>query len=1161
MNKLTARISARFLLFVGLILSGIFLVNTLTLPASAVDQPSTTITDDDPIITQPNTEEEGTNNADNTNNPDTPTEDTPETTDTTTATESNTSDTDHDACREQTGALSWLVCPGSGVIANAIDALYTAISDMLEVSPVSMDSSSPIYIVWQYARNITNIIFIIFLLIVIYSQLTGLGINNYGIKRILPRLIIAVLLVNLSFIICSLAVDVSNIIGNSLRGFFASVQDTILASAEASDAIANFSISSLLATILSGGAIAGVVISAVGGGGYLFFMFLIVLVSALIAVVSGLITISARQALVALLIMIAPLAFVAYLLPNTEKWFTRWKDLLFRMLVFYPMFSFLFGASQLVGYALITSANSGFGIILGVGVQIFPLFFSWSLMKMSGTILNGINNGIRRAANPLQKGLAGWSLSKADQQRQHHIANSNFGGARLRNYLDYRRVLRELDTENSAAIRKNRATERAYKVASSSLGHDANGNLSWKQRANRYTINAKRAKLTDTRATTAQTLYQNTLSGYGDFFKDHTGESKRISTAHGEAFQDAMAQQFLSKNLAQADQDWLLSKYFQSGDSLSAGNPYQYNRLVKSANGTLQGSLGEISVLGQVIAESAAIENRRRGEARIILNKFPYDKAQFRAMIYDLYQINDNGYAMNSKGKVVEDKHYNLKPRMEYEEYPHYFAVHKETGERIEKDEYNSLSDEDRDDYRKVRYMTINDDKGNFRQLITTDDAGYMKEMLVDNVSIADPINRRYATVLGAARDGFPEGILRRYQSTIISAYQNSKYKEHDASMTSMLFAQLAQGLIHTSGQLHIAQLQSLNVASKNGPILINDKHVLENWRELIANYNDDEIFSQYITDQDIMEYRNVNKEKLGGLILKTNPDGSKDWEEIKTDKVEQLDYQDALAARKNLVKHKILAKAANRLFTATNRDLSQNTLDDQKPATLQALDELLDTLTMVGISNLDPAVPFEEKIRATEDGDIFANPNPKVLRQKAQSAQQARDYIQQAVAEDDNFNLTDLIKNAQDAQALIRQILGKKQAHQSTESPTQRHANQTTERVISQLEYEAQAKQQYNERNNFLNIQSIIADYATYSQNIDDFTTQILQYFSEVESLNNLIDDLNNLIEEDRKNNYAHSTEEAINNITDHYNREQERINNLYEQIIQLIRDRAQTT
>ena len=256
------------------------------------------------------------------------------------------------ACKDSLGEIGWLVCPTTGKIAEAADWLYDKIEDILMIEPVSTEDGSPIYEIWKYCLSLANIVFIIFLLVVIYSQITGMGVSNYGIKKALPKLIITAILVNLSFLICSLAVDLSNIIGNGLRGVFTAVQESVVASnaagVTAENAIAAKIEYAKSYTVAAGGiglaAIAGVVAVETGA----IWMLIPVVLGAVVAVVTGLITIALRQAVVALLIMIAPLAIVAYILPNTEKWFKKWKDLLIKMLVFYPMFSLLFGAQMSV---------------------------------------------------------------------------------------------------------------------------------------------------------------------------------------------------------------------------------------------------------------------------------------------------------------------------------------------------------------------------------------------------------------------------------------------------------------------------------------------------------------------------------------------------------------------------------------------------------------------------------------------------------------------------------------------------------------------------------------------------------------------------------------------------------------------------------------------
>ena len=362
--------------------------------------------------------------------------------------------TSGDTCKDSLGAIGWLVCPTTGKISEAVDWLYDKIEEILVINPVEMKDGSPIYEIWKYMLGVTNIVFIIFLLVVVYSQLTGYGITNYGIKKTLPKLIVAAILVNLSFVICSIAVDLSNIVGNSLRGLFTSIEETTMSSMNITGGM---KMSEMYASLAGGSTL------AIGAGMVAFetgaiWMLIPTILGAIVSVVIGLITIALRQAVVALLIMIAPLAIVAYILPNTDKWFKKWKDLLVKMLVFYPMFSLLFGASSLAGWAIIASASDGFGVILGVAVQIFPLFFSWSLMKMSGTVLGTINSKLTGlAAKPLAASRS-WAESRRDNTKAKMLASNNAytPSQRLMQYLSDRKIAREEETKERNETIKNR---------------------------------------------------------------------------------------------------------------------------------------------------------------------------------------------------------------------------------------------------------------------------------------------------------------------------------------------------------------------------------------------------------------------------------------------------------------------------------------------------------------------------------------------------------------------------------------------------------------------------------------------------------------------------------------------------------------------------------
>lgn len=400
----------------------------------------------------------------------TPTPDTttPETTETTTveqpAETPAETETTTVSCYDQVGSLGWIICPGAGLFGNVIDGAYDLLTQIIEVNPIPTDNNSPTHVVWSYFKDITNSLFIVFLLVIILSQLTGFGINNYGIKKALPRIVIAAILVNLSYIICTVAVDLSNILGNAFQAFFVNVQNIAIENGTISNAASGASVAGIVAAMIGVGAsatfAAGV---AFGGAGGVIWMLLPVLLSGLLAVISAVITMAARQALIFLLVMVSPLALIAYTLPNTEKWYKKWVNMLAQMLFFYPMFSILYGASQLAGLVIITSATNWLGVVLGIAVKILPLFMSIPLMRMSGSVLGKISGIVNRAGAPLVGTAGRYSASKQMLAKQKQLAKRNpaLPSTRLAQYLDRQRARRAYDIKELTEANINRGKTKA----------------------------------------------------------------------------------------------------------------------------------------------------------------------------------------------------------------------------------------------------------------------------------------------------------------------------------------------------------------------------------------------------------------------------------------------------------------------------------------------------------------------------------------------------------------------------------------------------------------------------------------------------------------------------------------------------------------------------
>ncbi len=252
--------------------------------------------------------------------------------------------------------VGWMLCPVIESAGKVGDQAFQFLAkNFLETEPELVADNSGTKYAWDLARNIANILFIIAFLVIIYSQVTGAGISNYGIKRMMPRLIIAALAVNTSYYICQGMVDLTNILGYEIQNFMIETAREVTTSAAMPPAQKGFmdnqTTNGVLGTIAAGAlgltiawAILPVLLLGIGT----------VVITCLVIIIILLL----RKAFIVLLVVLAPIAFVAYLLPNTEKYFQKWLNMFWQLLLVFPVVALLFGAGQLASAVILVAGMS-----------------------------------------------------------------------------------------------------------------------------------------------------------------------------------------------------------------------------------------------------------------------------------------------------------------------------------------------------------------------------------------------------------------------------------------------------------------------------------------------------------------------------------------------------------------------------------------------------------------------------------------------------------------------------------------------------------------------------------------------------------------------------------------------------------------------------------
>jgi hypothetical protein len=193
-------------------------------------------------------------------------------------------------------------------------------------------------------------------------------------------------------------VDLSNIIGVNIDEFLGTMADA--------DVMFGFG-------DLAGVVIAAIIVVIVGGTAALLALFLIFACIAL------------RSLVLTALIIISPIAFVLYLLPNTAKWFKKWMNEFTRMLFVFPMIAGVWGLAKFM-MSVAADANPG-GFLGGLGAWVIKILLMIApaaciipIMKFGGQAMGAIAKGVHAAAD--KTGASKWAKDSDALRRQKQMS-------------------------------------------------------------------------------------------------------------------------------------------------------------------------------------------------------------------------------------------------------------------------------------------------------------------------------------------------------------------------------------------------------------------------------------------------------------------------------------------------------------------------------------------------------------------------------------------------------------------------------------------------------------------------------------------------------------------------------------------------------------------
>ena len=283
-----------------------------------------------------------------------------------------------DECASELHGFGSIICSGQNLFVTITQVLFNTVAKILE-SQAELTKEDAVRQQWGNLLNVANAILIIAFLVVIYSTATSTGgLSNYDVKKLLPRIIIFAMAINLSYYICMALVDLSNILGHGIFGLFLG--------GKAGDAPQLVDRAKETAQVISPGV---EVITTVAIVAILIFLVGPPIIIALLTILFALVV---RGMALMILVIISPVAIASYLFNSQglSKGFTMWRDNYIKLLLVYPLFMLVWAGSRVVSSLNPNSPDPTlaiFGLLMEVICLVAPAMSILPLFKMSGDIM------------------------------------------------------------------------------------------------------------------------------------------------------------------------------------------------------------------------------------------------------------------------------------------------------------------------------------------------------------------------------------------------------------------------------------------------------------------------------------------------------------------------------------------------------------------------------------------------------------------------------------------------------------------------------------------------------------------------------------------------------------------------------------------------------
>lgn len=328
-------------------------------------------------------------------------------------------DTSDCAASDDTG-LEWLLCPITTAISKAADGLNGEIEDQLNFDiNGNLANKDEGYVAWSLVKNIVSALIVIIMLVMVIGQAVGGPFDAYTIKKLLPKLVIAVIAMQLSWEICKWLISLSNSAGEG-------VKQLMLAPFGGGG---NMDLNSILNRLSETWAVGsqGIIPALLVGGGIIAFISLpgtfVAIFGLFIGIFAAFMVLLFRNVLIVALTIFSPLAFLAWTLPGTQSYWKLWRENFTKLLLMFPLIIGMLYVGRIFAWIIADAGAPGPVDYITILVAYFgPYFLIFKSYKWGGSLMSAAGTGIAGARRGITQANSGW-LKDRGEKFQGYMGN------------------------------------------------------------------------------------------------------------------------------------------------------------------------------------------------------------------------------------------------------------------------------------------------------------------------------------------------------------------------------------------------------------------------------------------------------------------------------------------------------------------------------------------------------------------------------------------------------------------------------------------------------------------------------------------------------------------------------------------------------------------